>query len=159
MDYLAKFPKQRIGHPLKTKLTLKPLIRTAYCQSLICQKSFQIRLPRHPISLPRDIRKIQLCILLGSSTKIRPHRSRAFKGLHPKIRALALVQQMKRTHGKCQDLRGCSKKMKMKKTRDSPKATSRGFKILSRWILRKQRRHFSNQKVKAKRVFRSYHQL
>ena len=159
MDYLAKFPKQRIGHPLKTKLTMKPLIRTVYWQSLMRQKSFQIRLPRHPISLPRDIRKIQLCILLGSSTKIRPHRSRAFKGLHPKIRALALVQQMKRTHGKCQDLRGCSKKVKMKKTRDSPKATSRGFKILSRWILRKQRRHFSNQKAKAKRVFRSYHQL
>ena len=154
MDYLAKFPKQRIGHSLKTKLTIKPLIRTVYWQSLMRQKSFQIRLPRHPISLPRDIRKIQLCILLGSSTKIRPHRSRAFKGLHPKIRALALVQQMKRTHGNCQDLIGCSKKVKMKKTRESPKATSRGYKIHPRWILRKQRRKFSNQKAKAKSVIR-----
>ena len=100
------------------------------------------------------MKRIQPCIPLDRTWK---WNSRALKGLLPWIKALDFLIKIlqftiKRTHGKCQDLIACSKKMKIPIMRETPKATSRGCEMLPRWMSRKLRERFCNQKVKAKSV-------
>ena len=69
-----------------------------------------------------------------------------------KMKTPMKIIKFKRTQRNCQDLSACSKKMKIPSMRETPKATSRGCEMLPRWMSRKPRERFCNQKVKAKSV-------